>query len=181
VHRVITDDIFTDLLDTVWRTLTTAQRAEIQALLKLGADHVINTLFDRAMKASLATEWGVRQGMRVMGAKTPAEWLGLARRYRTDDVSPLIEQDILLLAGAEDHYVPVHQFYDQISTLTHARSLTARLFTRQEQAHDHVQVGNLGLQFRVIKDWIDEWLMQETETGSIAASSILESVSERHV
>ena len=165
VRRVITDDIFTDLLDTVWRTLTTAQRAEISALLKIGADHVINALFGRAMKDSLATEWGVRQGMRVMGAKTPAEWLGLARQYRTDDVSPLIEQDVLVLAGAEDHYVPVHQFYDQISTLTHARSLTARLFTRQEQAHEHVQVGNLGLQFRVINDWIDGWLMQSKGNG----------------
>jgi len=50
--------------------------------------------------------------------------------------------------GAEDHYVPLHQFYDQI------RPRTARLFTRQEQAHEHIQIGNLGLQFRVIKDWI---------------------------
>jgi alpha-beta hydrolase superfamily lysophospholipase len=165
VRRVITDDIFTDLLDTVWRTVSPAQRAEISSLLKIGADHIINTLFGRAMKESLATEWGVRQGMLVTGTKTPAEWLGQARLYRTDDVSPLIEQDVLLLAGAEDHYVPVHQFYDQIRTLTHARSLTARLFTRQEQAHEHVQVGNLGLQFRIIKDWIDGWLMQEQGDG----------------
>jgi len=101
-----------------------------------------------AMKDSLVTEWGARQGMRATGAKTPAEWLSQMRLYRTGDVSPLIEQDVLLLAGAEDHYVPLHQFYDQI------RPRTACLFTRQEQAHEHIQIGNLGLQFRVIKDWI---------------------------
>ena len=49
----------------------------------------------------------------------------------------------------------MHQFYDQIRMLTRARSLTARLFTRQEQAHEHCQIGNLGLQFKVIKDWIE--------------------------
>ncbi len=58
------------------------------------------------------------------------------------------------MAGAEDHYVPVHQLPDQITTLTHVRSLTARLFTRAEQAQNHVQAGNMGLAFRVILDWM---------------------------
>jgi pimeloyl-ACP methyl ester carboxylesterase len=161
VRRVVTDDILTDVIETVWGQLKPTVRAELSTLLKAGADYIINALFGRAMKESPVIEWGVQQGMRVTGTKTPAEWLGQMSVYRTDDVSPLIEQDVLLLAGAEDHYVPLHQFYDQISTLTHARSLTARLFTRQEQAHEHVQVGNYGLQFQVIKDWIDGWLMRE--------------------
>jgi len=58
------------------------------------------------------------------------------------------------MAGAEDHDIPVHQLPDQIATLTQVRSLTARLFTRAEQAQNHVQVGNFGLAFRVILDWM---------------------------
>jgi hypothetical protein len=38
--------------------------------------------------------------------------------------------------------------------LTGARSVTGRLFTRQEQAHNHVHVGNVGLSLRVMADWI---------------------------
>ena len=57
---------------------------------------------------------------------------------------------------AEDHYVPLHQFYDQIRWLTGARSITARLFTRSEQAQNHVHIGNVGLSLRVIVDWIVE-------------------------
>jgi hypothetical protein len=34
------------------------------------------------------------------------------------------------------------------------RSLTARLFTRAEQAQNHVQVGNMGLAFRTMIDWM---------------------------
>ena len=45
--------------------------------------------------------------------------------------------------------------------MTNARSVTARLFTRQEQGQQHCQIGNLGLQFRVIKDWLE--IMQEKE------------------
>jgi hypothetical protein len=32
--------------------------------------------------------------------------------------------------------------------------MTARLFTRAEQAQNHVQVGNMGLAFRVMVDWM---------------------------
>jgi hypothetical protein len=59
------------------------------------------------------------------------------------------------MAGAEDHAIAVHELPDQIATLTHVRSLTARLFTRAEQAQNHCQVGNYGLAFRVIRDWME--------------------------
>ena len=44
--------------------------------------------------------------------------------------------------------------------LKHVRSLTARMFTRQEQAQNHTQIGNLGLSVQVMVDWLDS--MQET-------------------
>ncbi len=155
VHRVITDDILTDFFEVTMRQVSTALRAELSLLLKACAAGVVNTLLERAMQQSLVVEWGLQQGMHVIGTKTPYEFLKQIQLYRTDDVSPLIEQDVLLMAGAEDHYVPLHQFYDQIRSLSHVRSLTARLFTRQEQAQNHVQVGNIGLSLRVITDWIE--------------------------
>jgi hypothetical protein len=76
-------------------------------------------------------------------------------RYVTADVSALVKADVLLLAGAEDHYVPFRQLGDQLNTLTSARSVTARVFTRAEQAQNHVQVGNIALSVRVMLDWLD--------------------------
>jgi hypothetical protein len=90
-----------------------------------------------------------------MGAATPAEVFKVWRDYRTDDVSPLVTQDVLLMAGAKDHYVPLHQLGDQLLTLTAARSTTARVFTEAEQAQNHCQIGNTGLAIKVILDWLD--------------------------
>lgn len=59
------------------------------------------------------------------------------------------------MAGRADHYVPLHQLGDQITTLTRTRSVTARVFTEAEQAQNHVQVGNLGLALGLIVDWLD--------------------------
>jgi len=64
--------------------------------------------------------------------------------------SHLILQDVLLLAGQNDHYVPIKQFTDQILTLTNVRSLTARMFTSKETADTHYQIGNLGLAANVM-------------------------------
>jgi NADPH:quinone reductase-like Zn-dependent oxidoreductase len=54
------------------------------------------------------------------------------QKHETATISPRLTQDVLLMAGAEDHYIPVHRLPDQIATLTQVRSLTERLFTRAE-------------------------------------------------
>ena len=166
VRRVVADDIFTDLLDVSLRQVPRLARATLSGLLTISAVRLVNDFVERAMRRSLVVEWGVRQGMHVTGTSTPYDYFREAKRYRTEDISPLVEQDVLLLAGAEDHYVPLHQLHDQIRWLTRARSLTARLFTRHEQAQHHVHVGNVGLSLRIIADWILERQRQCQAAGS---------------
>ncbi len=156
VRRVILDDIYTSLFEVSLRQASAPVRLMLTALLDARARRLVNQLTERAMRRSLPVEWGVRQGMHVLGVPTPYEYLTRTRLYRTDDVSGLLGQDVLVLGGAQDHYVPLHQFYDQIRWLTSTRSLTARLFTRKEQAQNHVHVGNVGLSLRVMIDWIIE-------------------------
>jgi hypothetical protein len=93
--------------------------------------------------------------MHVFGVDSPAAAMRATASYRTADVSPLVRQDVLLLAGAEDHYVPHHQIYDQASWLTNARSVTTRMFTRPENGQAHCQIGNLPLAIATIAAWID--------------------------
>jgi hypothetical protein len=90
----------------------------------------------------------------VFGVDTPAKALAAVRSMRTDDVSSRITQDVLLMAGAEDHYVPLRQLGAQVETLTNARSVTARVFTRAESAQNHCQIGNLGLALHVMLSWL---------------------------
>lgn len=155
VRRVVADDILTDFLEVVLRQAGPVQRTLLQALLAVGAAHQVNALLKQAMKKSLVMQWGIEQGMHVTGSQTPYEFLQKIRVYQTAPFSSRVSQDVLLLAGAEDHYVPLHQFSDQIATLTHARSLTARLFTGFVQAQNHCQIGNIGLSVRVIINWLD--------------------------
>jgi hypothetical protein len=51
--------------------------------------------------------------MHVFGAYSPAAAMRATASCRTKEASALVRQDVLLFAGAENHYVPNNQIYDQ--------------------------------------------------------------------
>ncbi len=61
-----------------------------------------------------------------------------------------------MLAGQDDHYVPIDQLSEQIKTLTNVRSLTSRMFTAKESAGSHCQLGNIRLVIDVMLNWIEQ-------------------------
>jgi alpha-beta hydrolase superfamily lysophospholipase len=155
VSRVIADDILTNFTECFAYRLATPQKALIGNARRLpGA--VVDALINQARSRNMFADWGIGNAERVFGVDTPAKALAAVRTMRTDDVSPRITQDVLLMAGAEDHYVPLAQLGAQVQTLTNARSVTARVFTRAESAQNHCQVGNLGLALQVILGWLDD-------------------------
>ena len=155
VSRVVCDDILTDFFAVCMAQLPAPRRLALRALLLARAAPVVNVLAGSVMRHSLVAEWGLKQGMHVTGTSSPYEFLREAMRYETGSVSADLTQDVLVLAGAQDHYVPVQQLTQQIDLLTNAGSVTARLFTRSEQAQNHVQVGNLRLSLDTVVGWLE--------------------------
>ncbi len=156
VERVIAYDVLTSFQEVNLGQTRPGVRRVLKALLRLRAAAIVNWLIDRVAKANPVVEWGIQQGMHVTGTNSAFEYLQAVAQFETSNVSASISQDVLLLAGSEDHYVPTEQWHDQIRTLANARSITARLFTRSESAQNHCQVGNFGLALRTIVNWLDE-------------------------
>ena len=154
VTRVIADDILTDFLATNLRHITSGARMAVRALRATHAGGLLDAIVSARMRRDLLTSWGISQGKHVLGIATPHEYFASIGRFTTADVSALVRADVLLFAGVEDHYVPYRQLADQLNTLTSARSVTARVFTREEHAQNHVQVGNVALSVRVMLDWL---------------------------
>jgi pimeloyl-ACP methyl ester carboxylesterase len=159
VKRVVADDICANFFEALLRQLPASRRKFVTFLVSHNNkfnEALINTILKKLSKKSLMLEWGFNQGMHVSGSKTPYEFLRKMLAYNTSAVSSLIEQDVLLMAGQEDHYIPLHQFFDQGKALTNVRSLTSRLFTRKESAQNHCQLGNVGLSIEVIVNWVEQ-------------------------
>ena len=70
--------------------------------------------------------------------------------------SELVKQDVLILTGRNDHFIPFRAHDMQVKALTNAKSVTARVFTEETYAHNHCQIGNIKLALEVILKWIPD-------------------------
>jgi len=67
----------------------------------------------------------------------------------------LIRQDVLIISGNKDHFIPVKMHDMQIKALTGAKSVTGKVFNESDHAQNHCQIGNTGLLIRTIIEWIE--------------------------
>ena len=156
ISRVIAMDICTDLFEAATRGFSTTGLSAISDNSEQMPATLVNAAVAAVQKADLLTEWVIAQGEHVLGVSSAADVFRAWREYRTDTVSPLVKQDVLLMAGTKDHYMPLHMLPDQLMMLTSAHSVSARVFTEAESAQNHCQIGNMGLALKVILGWLDE-------------------------
>jgi pimeloyl-ACP methyl ester carboxylesterase len=156
IRRVVAFGVMWDFFEVALSKLPTAARVVQRTLLALGARSLLDKGIRRRMKGDPLMRWGIEHGCYVFGVESPSEYIDAMRRFTTREISSRIKQDFLLLAGDADHYIPIEHYHAQARALTNVRSFTGRIFTAEESAQTHCQVGNLGLALRVILDWIDE-------------------------
>ncbi|WFR71772.1 alpha/beta hydrolase [Prescottella defluvii] len=158
IRRAVAWDIFDDELEVVSRQVAPRAARIIRAALALRARPVIDVAARAAAVRRPVTRWGLWQGMHITGTTSPYEFLTSAATITTRRVSGRVTADVLLIAGAADHYVPLHQLHRQAGNLTAARSVTTRVFTAAEHASNHCQVGNNSACARTILAWEDTLL-----------------------
>jgi pimeloyl-ACP methyl ester carboxylesterase len=109
------------------------------------------------MQIDPAHRWSIGNLLYITNKKTIMEAMDTVLQLNAKNLlSWLVEQDVLILTGRDDHFIPFKMHEMQVRALTHARSVTSRVFTREEQAQNHCQIGNTGLALKVMTDWIDE-------------------------
>jgi pimeloyl-ACP methyl ester carboxylesterase len=155
ISRVIAYDVMYDFIECFLNRKGPLGRYALKIILAVRAAFIINIAISLVMKTDLLAEWGMKQGMYVMGVNSPYKLFKKYENYTTKDISGLITQDVLVLAGSEDHYVSIDQFHAQMKALVNARSVTERIFTGTENAQNHCQVGNIQLALDTIINWIE--------------------------
>jgi len=117
----------------------------------------VNNQMKKNMKKKLEYAWFVNNLMYITKKEVPIEAFDVLMQFNEENLhSDLVKQDVLILTGREDHLVPFKMHDMQLKALTNARSVTSRIFTKEEQAQNHCQIGNLGLAFDVMRKWIEQ-------------------------
>lgn len=100
-------------------------------------------------------EWGQENGKWVFGVKDPFALLEAFKAYSLAPVAANIKADVLVFAGADDHFIPPDQIDLFAKSLTHARSITAVVFDRASGGAEHCQIGAPSLWQASLFDWLN--------------------------
>lgn len=115
-----------------------------------------NNAMLKKMKKNLMYEWFCNNLMYITDKKVPIEAFDVLLQLSAENLhSDLVKQDVLILTGRKDHLVPFKMHNLQVKALTNAKSVTTRVFTKEENAHNHCQIGNIGLKLDVAIKWIE--------------------------
>ena len=107
------------------------------------------------MKKDGLHAWSISNLIYITNTKTPMDAADVAFQLNEKNLhSELVKQDVLILTGEKDHFIPFKMHHMQVKALTNAKSVTARVFTKEEHAQNHCQIGNIGLALDTMIDWI---------------------------
>jgi len=130
----------------------------IQVLVKilLQSRRLMDYLALLKMDANYQERWGINNLMYITKTQSPMDATDVLLQFNEHNLhSELVQQDVLILTGAEDHFIPLKMHYKQVNALKNAKSVTARIFTKKDQAQNHCQIGNIGLALDVMEKWIE--------------------------
>ncbi|KUO72668.1 MAG: hypothetical protein APF77_00570 [Clostridia bacterium BRH_c25] len=152
IGRVVLYDIIYDFYKAFISELPLLSRGMIELLLHF-EKHPAWRKIEKKSADNMFSHWLISQGYDVFGVNSMPKYLKCQKLYNTKELSKYITQDALMLAGEEDVYT---KFYKkQEKALVNARTVTGRIFTKDESASHHCQVGNIGLVLDCIIDWLE--------------------------
>ncbi len=153
IKRVIASSVFFDVNQYI--------NIVGQQLAKLFFRHFrnfTNNAMVKKMKKNLLYSWFCNNLMYITNKKVPIEAFDVLLQLNEENLhSDLVKQNVLILTGRKDHLVPFKMHSIQVNALTNAKSVTARVFTKEENAQNHCQVGNVGLALETMVTWIEKY------------------------
>ena len=151
IARVIASSIAFDYMQVPPLPLQWLMRVFLQF------EGLMNYSAKEKMKRMPDHQWSVNNLMYITRTDKPMAAMKTVLQMNEKNLhSELVKQDVLILTGTDDHFIPLKMHYKQVKALINARSVTERIFTREEQAHNHCQIGNIGLALDTMLKWITE-------------------------
>lgn len=156
IRRVIAWSVFPNFLHVAVAGQPAAVQKLMLWMLRRNLKGPVNVMMDKMMRREQTVDWAMRHGMYAYEAKSPFDYLKKLGDFQMLDIAHRIKQDILVLGAAEDHFIMKELYKEELDALTNVRSLTYRLFTGEEAACNHCNVGNSKLVFDTMMSWIEQ-------------------------
>lgn len=155
IRHVVCFDVCYDGLDVMMGLLDEPARTLFKFMYQMKFKGIINYVVKQKMAKDNLANWGISHGMYITGTDTPYEFYQAIEKHSLKDMLGSVDQNVLLLAGEKDHYIPRWHF-DHVKDNLVAANVTSRLFREAEGGEQHCRVGNYNLGLEYILAWLKE-------------------------
>ncbi|EQA45873.1 alpha/beta hydrolase family protein [Leptospira broomii serovar Hurstbridge str. 5399] len=130
-------------------------------------DHGLNSVLMSIVKIksffSPGFAWATANGEWTLGTKHPLDTVKEFEKYNLSGIAKRIKSHVLILAGEEDHFIPVEQVSQFQTELTGAESVTTKIYDRNSGGAEHCQMGAIQLWHADFFDWMREKFGSEND------------------
>jgi pimeloyl-ACP methyl ester carboxylesterase len=122
-----------------------------------GAEETDRYVYE-AMKTNPSFRWSASNGLFTFGAGSPSEWLKMTRAYTLKGIAERITCETLVVDSENETALrgQAKALYDALRT-----KKTFLMFTKEEGAEEHCQMGAMLISNARILDWLDERMRPE--------------------
>lgn len=154
IRKVIAFDTFYSMEDAF---LINAPKdlANLPDLSDFQVRRAVDNLIEDYTKKSIDLKFKINKAKEIFGKKTPSEILIEMKKYSLLGIESEIKQDVLLLAGDNDMYVPTMRTSFLKNRLVNASTVESFVFSEESGGQHHCQVGNKSLAFEKIINFLN--------------------------
>ncbi len=152
IDGVVSYDVFFDVGAAARRAVP----AIAYTLRRLGLERVVDAAAAIRGRLDPAVGWGLANGRWTLGKARTLDVVDALSAFTLEGVAGRIRQDVLILAGEEDQFVPLEQVEQYRRALVNARSVTTKVYDRASGGAEHSQLGAPTLWQADFFDWMEE-------------------------
>jgi len=157
ITKVIGWSIFPDFFEGVMIKNPKIVNIFMDIIFKMHLENIFNPVYNKLMEKDEMLKWGILHGLYAYGGKTPMDFARKLRQFTLKGgVGERVTQDVLILGAKEDHFIDPKLFHLEYDLLPNARSLAFQLYTNQDDAGSHCNVGNMKLTLDTMISWIQQ-------------------------
>lgn len=147
IEKVIAFDVYYNMLDSFTMKLPQQALSVIEKIDNPIVATEINHKLSLASAKNIDLDFKIRKGNEIMKTTQASDLIKKVKSYTLKGIEHKIIQDVLLLAGDHDMYVPTPTLDHEAGLLVNANSITKQMFDAKSGGDRHCQVGNKTVAF----------------------------------
>jgi len=154
IEKVIAFDVYYSMMDSLTMKLPAKAASTVHKINNPVIAALVNRKILATTKTNVDMAFKIRKGNEVMKTDKPSNLIKSISKFTMSGIEDKITQEVLLLAGDHDMYVPTKTIDLVANSLINAKSVTTYLFDQSSGGERHCQVGNKQIAFDKISDFL---------------------------